>query len=133
MKLFGKDEDNYYRLKKSDGFENMLKIREENLPDYEREIEKALRNYDGGLVGIVRVFEDENGEPNSATEIAVGTASLSSQMALVGRLRNMADELEKKANAALEAHRKTHKEPEMEELVEEILENFLKDIKKGKN
>lgn len=72
-----KGEGNIHHMEvKNTSLKNMIKAREEELPDIEREIEKVLSNYDGGAITIIMNTHDETGETTGHQQMTIGAESL---------------------------------------------------------
>jgi hypothetical protein len=78
---------------KSGSFEDMIKARAKNKAEIEENIRGILADYDGGLIAIVRVGEDENGEANTQSTFVGGTAGMSSQIRMIKALSDSGDRL----------------------------------------
>lgn len=74
-------------------FEDMMKARAKELPELEKSIEKFFKDYDGGLVLMMKVNEDENGEPVGMETNIVGTVQMASQIRLIKNLDRIKDKL----------------------------------------
>jgi glucose-6-phosphate isomerase len=74
-------------------FEEMRKIRKQKLPDIQKEVQKIFENYDGGMVAIITVDEDENGYADGHHMYIAGVAHLSSQLAIGKGLSEATDEV----------------------------------------
>lgn len=75
----------------SGDFEHMMKHREDHLPEIEKQINKVLKDYDGGSITIIVQREDENGMPDHTELLMAGTASIESQIAMAQAIRKAAD------------------------------------------
>lgn len=69
-------------------FEDMIKMRSDNQSDVEKSIQDVLKDYDGTMIAIIRLHEDENGDPDSETIFIGGTSHLENQVKFASILRN---------------------------------------------
>lgn len=106
-------------------YEDMVKMRKKQLPEIKDEIQKMFKNYDGGLVAIITMDEDENGKSEGHSLFIGGVAHISTQLALGKALseasEKMAEMLVDKASGNPHA---------MKSIVSELLEKMLDDITK---
>jgi hypothetical protein len=116
MKIFDKEtEDSHETFKGS--FEQMMKVRQANLKDIEKSINDVFKGYSGEMIAVVRVHEDENGEPESSTIFVGGVATYSASMSMMRALSEARETVaEQMANAVI-------KNPD-------LLKTMLKDLKK---
>lgn len=126
MKAFekSKDKENTSSKLSEGSFEDMIKTRKAGLPDYEEEIQEQLEDYDGGLIAIIRVEEDENGKASKIRATVVGAAHISSQLRLIRGLdklgERLRDELIESAKGNVEA---------MLAIITEIADDATKEVK----
>lgn len=101
---FGKDNIEDTKLIKG-SYEEMLKAREEKMPQMQEAIQSLFDNWEGQPLAIVMVTEDENGEPTGAHELIVGAGKPSSQLRLIKGLDKAGEDIVKtlgKYTASLE-------------------------------
>lgn len=67
-------------------FRKMMEMRKGAIPDLEDSINSILDDYHGEMLAIVRVSEDENGDPNSHAIFIGGVAGIESQIRLARSL-----------------------------------------------
>ncbi len=89
------------------GYEKMLKMREEKLPEIQEAINKVFKDYDGGLVAIIVMKEDENGMPSGRHLFIGGVSRLEVQLFMSKALFEASDDA---VNALLEAAKKNPKQ-----------------------
>lgn len=79
----GKDGKNKKILGMSGGsYEDLIKKRKEMLPKLQKDIEDFFEDWNGEVFAIVRVNEDENGDPIGANISMGGAGTSESQIAL---------------------------------------------------
>lgn len=82
MGLFSKSERDGLSTSGYGSHEDVLKIRRQVGEQFEKGIETILENYDGELVAVIRVVEDENGNPEQTRTFIGGVAGAQSTEAL---------------------------------------------------
>lgn len=105
------------------GFEQMIKTREENLPEVEKTINKVLNDYDGGMIAIVRVIDDENGDPEAQQVFIGGVSHLGSQVKLAKGLNQAMDALRDSLLESCKGNPKAMKAL-LKELTNELMERI---------
>lgn len=85
MKKFNFGEKRKDELVEGD-FRKMMEMRKSSLPDLEDSINKILADYDGEMLAIVRVGEDENGDPEHHMVFIGGVSGIESQIRLIAGL-----------------------------------------------
>lgn len=75
------------------GYEEMMKLRKEQLPRFEKEIQEAFKDYNGESFAIIMMKEDENGKPSGSHVIMAGVSGLLTQVALSKKLDDMSSQL----------------------------------------
>lgn len=83
------------------GFEEMVKQRQKNLPSIEANIQDIFKDYNGEMVAIVRINEDENGDPESSSTLISGVSGFASQVRLTKALDNAVSDLIKTVSLAI--------------------------------
>lgn len=82
-------------------FADMMKHREELMPEFEDAIEQQFDNYNGEMVAIVQVDEDENGKPTGSTMFIGGVASMESSLRMLKALDEARDAIAKQIGQGL--------------------------------
>ena len=84
MKLFNDKKDgNIFDSQMSRGnYGDMLKMREKELPDMQKNIEQAFEHFHGQNVVVIIMEEDENGEPTGHRMVMTGVGTMQNQIAL---------------------------------------------------
>ena len=72
-------------------FRAMMEERQKQLPDFEKTIQEQLKNYGGEMVALIRIHEDENGDPASSSVFVGGVASFESSMKMLQALDEAKD------------------------------------------
>lgn len=86
----------HYEAKLMGGnFEEMMRIRKQQLPNIRKNIDKILSNYEGESIVILIQKEDENGKPEKTLTMMAGTSTPETQVA-------MAKALHETSNIAIE-------------------------------
>lgn len=70
-------------------YSTMIDARKQHLPGIEDNINEILEDYDGEMIAVIRIREDENGTPQGAQTFISGVAQTESQLQLVKSLREM--------------------------------------------
>lgn len=87
---------NHKETKISGGsYEDMLKQREEKLPQMQEAIQTLFDNWHGQPIAVVMVEEDENGDPKGAHQLIVGAGKPESQLRLAKGLDQASNEVVK--------------------------------------
>lgn len=74
-------------------YEAMIKMRAKQLPEIEATINEALADYDGSMIAIIRIHEDENGKSERTQVMIGGVSHLGNHISLGKGLMQAADEL----------------------------------------
>lgn len=93
MKInFDNNNANTDELIKGD-FETLVKLRKEHLPKVQKTINEVFKNYDGEMVAVIRIKEDENGDPCGQQVFIGGVGKLETQIKLACALNEAAEEM----------------------------------------
>lgn len=87
-----KKSDDLHGIKSGD-FETMMKMRKKQLPDIEKSINDMLKDYDGGLVAVIRISEDENGKADGDSMFLGGVSHISTQIRMGKALSKASDKM----------------------------------------
>jgi len=74
------------------GFKEMMEARAEMLPEIEKNIREALKNYNGQNMCLIVMDEDENGAPNGAQVLLCGVGRMETQFKLAETINLAADD-----------------------------------------
>ena len=95
MNLFNDDNDKKKVINKGTAFsgdyEDVMKERAKQLPAFEKEIQEKFENYDGEMVAVIRIREDENGQPEHGDIFVGGVCSFESSMKMLKALDEAKD------------------------------------------
>jgi len=95
MDIFGDSKDKGEKLKggmiKGD-FETLQKMRKETMKEFEATIKEVFKDYDGEMIAIVRIREDENGDPEGHQECVLGVGSVESRYKLSRALQKVSND-----------------------------------------
>ena len=95
MNLFNDDNDKKKVINKGTAFsgdyEAMMKQRAKHLPEFEKEIQERFEDYNGEMVAVIRIREDENGQPERGEIFVGGVCSLESSMKMLKELDEAKD------------------------------------------
>lgn len=103
------------------GYEKMLKMREQKLPEIQEAINEVFKDYDGGSVAIIVMKEDENGMPSGRNLFMGGVSRPEVQIYMSKALFDASDDA---INVLMEAAKKNPKQ--FVELTKQLL-NFMKE------
>ena len=118
---FGKDNIEDTKLVKG-SYEQMLKAREEKMPEMQEAIQALFDNWEGQPLAVIMVNEDENGNPTGAHELIVGAGKPNSQIRLVKGLTKAGEDIVK----VLGKHTATLDEDDMFEMITQVIEAISK-------
>lgn len=82
---FGKDSKGKTTSKSelfTGGYERMLKERKNKLPQLESAVQEVLDEWSGETICIIKIHEDENGDPSGQHIFIGGVSKISGQIAL---------------------------------------------------
>lgn len=99
------------------GYEKMLKMREEKLPEIQEAINEVFKDYDVGSVAIIVMKEDENGMPSGRHLFMGGVSRPEVQLFMSKALFEASDDA---VNVLLEAAKKNPKQ--FVELTKQLLD-----------
>ena len=72
---------------------DLLKMRKEQLAEFEKRITSAFSGYDGQMTVIIRLEEDSDGTITGSRQIVVGVGDIEQQMYLIHMLDKTKDEI----------------------------------------
>lgn len=78
----GKDSDRKVVGMTGGSYEDMIKQRKKMMPQMQKTIEELFDNWSGEVFAIIKVKEDENGEPQGVDLVMSGAGTPESQIAL---------------------------------------------------
>jgi len=93
--IFGDDKKNtkkYDSGVEEGNFEDMLKLRDKQLPKIEESIRDALKDYHGQNICILVGEEDENGYPSGTHVVMAGVGRMESQLYMARALSHASDQ-----------------------------------------
>lgn len=97
MDLFGDNKKKSVRADakviKGGGYEKMIEMRQDMMPEFETEIKKAFDQWNGQSLALIVMSEDENGEANGAQIVSLGVSNLDTQVHLVKTLDKLSNDL----------------------------------------
>ena len=74
-------------------FEDMVKMRKKQLPEIQASIQEMFKDYDGGMVAILTVKEDENGHAEGHNLFIGGVAHISQQLQMGKAFSQASDQM----------------------------------------
>lgn len=74
-------------------YEDMIKMRKKQLPELEETIQEVLKDYDGGMIAIMQVKEDENGMGEGHSVFIGGVGHVSTQIQMGKALMQASDQI----------------------------------------
>lgn len=91
----GRKKDTHTRIQESvkGGYEGMIKKRKAEMGHIEKEVNTILKDYDGEMLAIIRITEDENGKPEATHAYIGGVASIEAQLKMGKALSEAADNM----------------------------------------
>lgn len=102
------------------GYAEMIKERKAIYPEHRQTVDEILSKWDGGLLCVMRVDEDENGDPSGVQVFVGGVSKVANTLALAETMANTAESLLKRV-----------KKSAMEDLAKEIAgDDDMKEIMK---
>lgn len=73
------------------GFEDMMAERKKQLPEFQAHIQEHLADYNGEMVAVIKVSEDENGDPTGTSVFVGGVCTFESSMKMLRALDEAKD------------------------------------------
>lgn len=75
------------------GYEKMMKERKSKMPELEAAVQEVLDDWSGETLCIIKIHEDENGDPSGNHVFIGGVTKLGTQLALAKVLMGTADDI----------------------------------------
>lgn len=90
------DNKSYERIERlQGGYEKLVETRKKELPQIEEQVQKMFENYNGEVMAVIRIYEDENGDPEAGETFIGGVSGAASSMALAAKLDEAGKHLRK--------------------------------------
>jgi len=83
------------------GYADMIKERKAEYPTLRQTVDEVLSKWDGGLLCVMRVDEDENGDPTGVQTFVGGVSKLSASIALAETATDTAKTLAKRVKSSV--------------------------------
>lgn len=128
MNLFDNNKKNVRTSVQEGNFEDLINARKKALAEYEEVISGVFKDYDGSLVLIMRVEEDENADPTAVSTNVVGATTMAAQVRLIKSM----DKIKKKLIDDMFDAVKDNPEAMVALALETIGREALEAFKKGK-
>lgn len=104
--------------------QDVLKARKKMSKMFTDKIEEVLDGYDGELMAVVRVKEDENGNPHNTVSFVGGISGLESTLQLADAVHNLAHTIREKTDKNLDEAIKVKEGSEAIDKLRKILEEM---------
>ena len=107
-------------------YETMLKERQKKLPELEAAVQEVLNDWNGETLCVIKIHEDENGDPSGQHVFIGGVSKLGGQLALGKVLINTADGIRDRLLDIIKDD-----PSKAREVLGEMLEFLANDLKRG--
>ena len=122
MKIDFNNNDNDTKSKAFRGsFKDMMDERNKRLPEFKERIQEHFKNYNGEMVAVITIEEDENGDPHSGSIFVGGVATFDSSMRMLQALDEAKDGITSQMASNIA------KNPDM---LGDVLDDILKKVRK---